>query len=358
MNAIYDENGYIDLIESQKRRFSKEEITKDDIKKILINCGSIVIGESMLYNCFLDNVPFTIIPHIILLGVGNVNIYQTLFKKTRESEIIKLIEESEQYNDYKKLYEDYLKNLVSFLKSINITSSLDISRFYSNFLESGFFSATTEHEWKTPKYSKESYIPKMLGSCIICGYGVCRHAASMLTDILNAAEIPPCNLNVTAYDIAKYQKSPIKILNLRLTNHLITGIIENNEKYTYDPTYQTYSIYSEETAKRLGFNPDRFLISEDNKNFYQITSIIDFLHESFNRKGEMSYDSYSSYPSKIITTTASDESYDNLIENTEKNINKLKDFRQEQLPNLQKIKSNNFPIFRRENNRMENKIRH
>lgn len=75
-----------------------------------------------------------------------------------------------------------MADLSDFFKSIDLKDSLEISYFFNRMLNEGYYHV---HEYKSYFFEYDKWSRELLGSRIMTGHSVCRHNASMLTDLLN-----------------------------------------------------------------------------------------------------------------------------------------------------------------------------
>lgn len=134
-----------------------------------------------------------------------------------------------------KLYHEFLSNLSYLIKeNLSINDSLSYSILYNILLNNGLLSVPSFFNYKIYKYDSDDFFNNISGARVISGYGVCRHISSMLTDILEKLNYSACNIYVS--------------------NHLVTGIIDNDYNYIYDPTNSTMGIIKDENLKNGEIN--------------------------------------------------------------------------------------------------------
>lgn len=293
MHIVRDEDENVDIIKSSKRHFSTECL-KDyyDIKTISQECLRLGLSAGVL-TALPESGPFFFPKPIIyyIIGRSIVDFAKALFPEgLTKKEIDFLIKSSEQYAECSELYRKYVKNIANFYKSINLKTALEIATFFDINLGSGMFNSEWNlQEYKDFKYQEDYYLAEIAGSTVMTGSSICRHNAPFLTDILDYSGIKACNISVMSYPLQKL-RSNIDNLNSMKTNHMITGIIDNNEKFIYDPTNHMPGYFT--TTEILnGIDPYYLIITDDiaNNTFedsrcFKISegNIVQELHKQFN----------------------------------------------------------------------------
>lgn len=242
-------------------------------------------------------------------------------------------------NELRKLYNEFIKNYNKMNKDFSNNNPISIYTMFNYLLNNGYLSKDKKFNCKNGEFYN---LNAVLGSDVICGNGVCRHIASMLTDILNDYGIPSINticylpnynfefvyVNKKDYSrdenmsiISKYVSSreeckkiidkfifleemgiylsvkyiPSKFHGRRLDrigNHLITYSLHDNKSYYLDSTL--FSIY------RLQEFKNGILCNNSNKNiflrkeqFYRMNNLSDKEIKTFIKKMEIYQDSIS-----------------------------------------------------------------
>lgn len=270
MRIIKDDKENIDIIKSSKRYFSKENLNDYyDIKTTSQESFKIGLGLGLLTTLPTNSDPLffqkTLIYYIFTKAAINFAI-NAFPKGLNREEVDSLIKNSEQYAECSELYTDYIKNVVDFYRSIDKKTAPEIATFFDVHLRLGMFNQDLKpQEYRIFKHNKDFFITDILGSTVMTGTSVCRHNASFLTDILCSSGFKACNLPVPSYLLQKL-KNKSKHLNSLRPNHLITGIIENDENYIYDPTKHCFGFFSTKEILN-GINPNYLIVSEkDNPN--------------------------------------------------------------------------------------------
>lgn len=265
MRIIKDDKGYIDIIKSSKRYFSKENLSDYyDIKTISQESFKIGMSLGFLTTLPTDSDPFFFPKPLFyyIITKAAINFAINAFPKgLNQEEVDSLIKNSEQYAECYELYTNYIKNIADFYRSIDKKTPPEIAAFFDVHLRLGMFNQDLKpQEFRIFKYNKDIFIADILGSTVMTGTSVCRHNASLLTDILCFSGFKACNLPVHSFFLQELKNKSKHLDSLR-PNHLITGIIENDENYIFDPTKHCFGFFS--TVESLnGINPNYLIVSE------------------------------------------------------------------------------------------------
>ena len=252
-------------------------------------------------------------------------------------------------NELRNLYNEFIKNYNKMNKGFSFNEPISIYTMFNFLLNNGYLSKDKSFSCEDNKFYN---LYAVLGSDVICGNGVCRHVASMLTDILNDYDIsslnaicyrPKCdfeflpttkeeysreeNMSIISKYVSsqeEYEKLREKFIFLeemgiyisakcvvpkhhsrleRIGNHLITYSLYDNKSYYLDPMlFNTY---------RMQEFKNGILCDNSNKNvflrknqFYRMNDLSDKEIKGFIKKMEDYQDSISLLEEdKIITET-------------------------------------------------------
>lgn len=180
---------------------------------------------------------------------------------------------SNEYKKWQELYYHFIDIWASYLKSLNFSSSVEALEFINMLLYSGFFSVTEKYQYHYYKNNPYESL-EVLGSRIISGFGVCRHSSAFTSQLLNKIGYPACNLSCAV-------KHPNSCWQHKINfNHLIIGITDEENKFTYDTVSQEYLLYKKQNNRNMTvletydhydyiINPDSFKWNFDQSS-YQI----------------------------------------------------------------------------------------
>lgn len=141
------------------------------------------------------------------------------------------------FNDYKNtfefieqklLYDEFISDVAKFFKGMGIEADLRGAFFIKMCMDAGFFSETRDVMFATFKNDYFDRYVDVMGARVATGAFCCRHAASLVTDIIN-------KMGGVACDIAVYRDQD----NIRgnEANHLVTGLVHNNRVVLYESSF-------------------------------------------------------------------------------------------------------------------------
>lgn len=358
MRIIKDENGYIDMIKSSKHYFTTECLKEQDIiKEISSECFKLGLSVSVL-TAMSKLTPFAL-PKLLIyytIGKSTLEITKNFFPEGLNGhEKAGIIINSNQYQECLELYINYVKNIVNFYKSIDKKTALEIATFFDIHLGMGLFTPRfTLQQFQDFKYANDIYIPEISGSTVMTGISVCRHNAPLLSDILYYSDIKACNLPVIiCHNPEQLQKIMLSKVHLRY-DHMVTGIIEENKSFIYDPT--SYTPYYLDPSKHKSQPPsDNLIVANSPKLSAKIvlTKAQPDLYEIFNSRISLSY-------KEFINTKPQKEDIEyqrylreESIETGEIHKQEILDFNKENRAIAQKIKTLNESLAPRSNKKIK-----
>ena len=365
MHIVRDEENNIDIIESSKRHFSPENLKNYyNIETISQECLKLGLSAGLLTVLPVSD-PFFFPKPIIyyILGKSVLDFAKVLFPNgLTKVEIDFLIKSSEQYAECRELYRQYVKNIASFYKSINLKAALEIATFFDLNLGSGMFNPEWKlQEYKNFKYQEDFYLAEIAGSTVMTGRSICRHNAPLLTDILDCSGIKVCNLSVKAHSLQEL-RSNLDNLDSMETNHMITGIIDNDENFIYDPTWHTPGYFTT-TEILSGIDPDYLILTEDmaNKTFEDSRclvisedNIIWELYKRFNTAGKLELQDFINRKHKKPDFNYHEYLLKEGIITTQRYKKEILDFQRENKETVQKIKRLNETLNPRSDTKITN----
>lgn len=143
----------------------------------------------------------------------------------------------EQYtkdlSEIRELYKLFLEKYTNLNRAFSLENPIEIYTLFNYLLYGGYLSKNHKFRFEEQKECKN---PIIFGAIIFSGKGVCRHAASLLTDILSSYEISSYNLPVCL------DHSESSVIERIIGNHLITASYYDGKAYYLDPTHK--NIYS------------------------------------------------------------------------------------------------------------------
>ncbi len=178
----------------------------------------------------------------LLTGLKHMKSIQKIkINQEIREDIIEHIKTTDTYKKLENEYLSYISVLANFIKEIGMTSGIEVAIFYNFLLDLGYLSKNHFHQYEYIKPKKEEQmlryeIPELLGSRVVTGESVCRHMASMLTDLEN--EIGNKAINIPVKQTTNINRdSKQKII---FTNHLTSIIQDHKTKlvFGYCPTHR------------------------------------------------------------------------------------------------------------------------
>lgn len=166
---------------------------------------------------------------------------QVAFTPRKEDEAI--------YLECLKLYKEYLSRFCDLICKFDFKDTLELCIFLDKCFVSGFFSSTGVSEYQIFKKDYDCRYLDLYGTRVLTGKSVCRHNTVLSVDILKmlgktAHYLPVSSCNVD--ERIEYNKVPI------ISNHAITGIVENNKRFAFDFTWHVDSYFDDVNSARYG----------------------------------------------------------------------------------------------------------
>ena len=141
-----------------------------------------------------------------------------------------------------EMYNEFIKEVVKFLSSFNITNEIQYSLMISHLIKNGIFSIDEfDYECKL-EYELEGF----LGLNILYGKGCCRNASKFFEDVMTASR----KYSEQYYCRASYTK--LNFSRLKEANHVVNLINDGSNLYGFDAiNIGLYYFYSKEEIKLL-----------------------------------------------------------------------------------------------------------
>lgn len=181
--------------------------------------------------------PYTLLLFIIIYAYNLIGLFPIVKQRYAEINLIKNLQfrNTQTYKECKEEYDKVIKETASLIRRLGLNSSKEICVFIGELINQGYLSATGKNQFKNHIFDKERYLPELAGAKVLTGACVCRHYAPLTADILTELGYEACNMRVTQItsDIPLIQF----VMN-PLPNHMIVGVYEDGQKYTYDPTWR------------------------------------------------------------------------------------------------------------------------
>lgn len=140
-----------------------------------------------------------------------------------------------EYEQLDQIYNDFINNYNNLNRNLELYDPMDIFVMFSNLLYLGYLSKDMEFEYDDNDSILTFGIN--MGTVVFTGGAVCRHIATLLTDIFLNYNIEASNLSV------KYDSF--------ISNHIITAASFQDKKYFLDPTNFTIFVMDAKNRKKL-----------------------------------------------------------------------------------------------------------
>ena len=200
------------------------------------------------------------------------------------TEICKEIRDTIEYDRTQNLYNEFLIQLVKFLKLLDINDSLDYILYIKKLIDSGIVSCNGVLEYNDNIFDSKT-VPELMGARVVSGIGVCRHTSAFINDLLLRL-----NFCSTVLGVEIFTKDPrlYKYKIFKEFDHAVVGIIDSDGKYIYDYTNDFYGVSSFKY-----YNTDKY----DERISYILNSIKDIFYyfektNIFNYQNEQNWDRF------------------------------------------------------------------
>lgn len=150
----------------------------DVYKNIQNYCTSSAYGLILIKSFLLENYPVTSNVATILACM--------IFAYSTTNNVLKVENYTKDITEIKKIYDEIIDNYIKLNKIFSLDSPVEIYSMYNYMLYKGYLSKDKNFEFNSESARD---IRKISGAEVINGKAVCRHIASMLTDILNISKI-------------------------------------------------------------------------------------------------------------------------------------------------------------------------
>ena len=141
------------------------------------------------------------------------------------------IMKKEEFKEEKNLYLEYVKDIAELLKSMDVSSDL-VGAYLCKILIDGSILSENKIEFASYEYDKFDRFVDMMGSRVASGSFCCRHAASLVTDVINEMGGVACDVSVIRSDDKNSKDF--------FANHLVTGLEHEGKSVLFDPSIPSY----------------------------------------------------------------------------------------------------------------------
>lgn len=181
--------------------------------------------------------PYTLLLLMIIYTHNLIKLLQISKERSEEINTLRKLQfrNTQTYKECKEEYDKVIKKTASLIRRLGLNSSKEICVFIGELINQGYLSETGKNQFKSHIFDKERYLPELAGAKVLTGKCVCRHYAPLTADVLTELGYEACNILVTQItsDIPL-----IQFVMHTLPNHVIVGVYEDGQKYTYDPTWE------------------------------------------------------------------------------------------------------------------------
>lgn len=311
-----------------------------------------LIDTTVLKYIFDNDFENSISNDIIAGGIGAVcsaALLKKMYAVYAEYKAAKKIVNSSYYKECSELYDKYVTNLTQLLSSLGFKNALETAICYDYMLYDGLLSKGKNYEYKKFKYDYDNFI-ELYGTRISTGQGVCRHNASLLTDLINKMDGNAINLSVEVSNNKYLLKNYKKMDKRRVSgNHLVTGLTVDDKKMIYDPTGHCLATFNSEKIKKLKINTSFFACGDsyfiEDKNFITNSqNIVYVLKDSqiYNYNSLISFEEFLKLPPKILNDKEVIDIYRDVLEKVNFKYDELLDFSKEQSPIVERLSLLNY----------------
>jgi len=240
---------------------------------IMLGLGEASIGIELLYGYLINELNATNTLVTLLLALPVVG--SCCYFKMSDNKYTKL-QELNEYKECTELYDKFVTSIANLFEKLQIKNPLEIAVLYNYILEKGYLSKDSKYKYHIFKNEDELY-HELLGTRITTGYGVCRHNASLLTDILNKMGNIAATVPVLSSKESDFIQKTANINNDQIDgNHCITGMLVDDKKVTYDPTHRRIGIFAPHKIQNLVINSPFFALGKGQlKEYPRLAYVLD-----------------------------------------------------------------------------------
>lgn len=169
----------------------------EKIKEIVSNISYSNYGlvrSGAFWSAFLTNIANGYLNNIPLYGFTYTTAVLYVFLV-----FSRLENHTKELTAIRSAYSDVLDNYAKLMHDLGLSNPIQIGTMHTNMVEDGYLSINNEFKFNRDNVYDYKGI---YGTNIINGHGVCRHNASLLSDLLNKMEIDAFNLAVCFPDYA------------------------------------------------------------------------------------------------------------------------------------------------------------
>lgn len=239
----------------------QEELKKGRLYRVLKENGkarvALAAACAQIPGLFIPNQEF-LHAFLVILTLTELKYVNREIKKAGKPEeqlIANKLRNTSTYHECVKEYNQYIKEVARLIKHLGFKSSKDVVAYLQLLLETGHFSKYMNHRYKKFNHENE-YITELCGARVLTGKSVCRHMSTFFADVLNQLGYTAANIQVNTAE-----KDPIRIAidEHRIPNHAIVGVMDQGQKFMFDPTSGLYTT----PAKGISYEePESALVSE------------------------------------------------------------------------------------------------
>jgi hypothetical protein len=227
----------IDVIQYQK------ELKKGRLQRLSHNketLFAVVVGALSIQNALLNEAAFFRAFSAFVIGL-EVSQLRRCWKKeeiVEESKVSEMLRDTTTYKELKKEYELYVQEIARLIKGVGLKSAKEAVTYLQALMELGIFAPNMKHKYQKFEHERE-FLEELCGVRVVTGQSVCRHMSSFFADVMNELGYTAANISCT---VCKGDENPVKLIqrNKVVLNHAVTGIIDQGQKFLFDPTNGNY----------------------------------------------------------------------------------------------------------------------
>ena len=136
---------------------------------------------------------------------------------------------TEEYKDYKFLYDEFVTDIAKLFHNIGVKNDLSGAYLFKLCLDSGIFSEIRDVRFSTWENDIYDHFLDVMGGRVATGSYCCRHATSLLTDVINSMGGVAANVSVYSKFAARPGQDDL------YANHLVCALVHNDKRVVVDP---------------------------------------------------------------------------------------------------------------------------
>lgn len=300
-----------------------ENDIKNDISyNTYLNLEKLFLFSSIISNTANSLLQFPDKTEVSILGFSGITLMAYIMMQSSGG-----INNTKEIKQIKEIYQEFIKKYNKLNKIFDLNDPVQIHTMFNYLVSKGYLSFDKNYSFSG---NQARDYKSILGANILTGKGVCRHTASMLTDILNDYNIEAGSLGVCSQEVSvnikfideqKYTKEElIKWLHSHTLNdkslNLLKEIIEYLDKNDKLNIELQYIIKEEKNyLKKLIGNHAITYAYKDGKSYYLDPT----LDRIYRKEGNVLSDSELSVYPKILSSLFYLDNY-NIYANMNKRI--------------------------------------